>query len=107
MDTLKRPVRYLVVIGLLFAASAQIIKGQSGIVEDLEVRGNRTVSREAIMNRIKTRPGEPFSRKQADEDFENVLRIGVFDKDASKLQIEPAPKGGVAVIFVLKETIHK
>jgi hypothetical protein len=77
------------------------------MVEDLEIRGHRTVSRDVIMKRIKTRPGMQFSRRQADTDLANVLKIGVFDKEESKLFIETGAKGGVVVIFALKEVATK
>src|SRR6476660_2889554 len=90
---LSRATKYfhcLVTTAIFLCMTAQIARSQSEVVEELEIRGNRTVSRDAILKHIKTKAGEPFSRKQADEDLESVLKIGVFDKEASRLQIETA-----------------
>lgn len=96
-----------VTIAILLCITAEMARCQSGVVEELEIRGNRTVSRDEILKHIKTTVGEPFSRKQADEDMENVLKIGVFDKAASRLVIESGLRGGVALRFILKEKAVK
>lgn len=77
---------------------------QRKLVEDVEIRGYRTVPVEEIRKRIKTQPGDEYKPKQAQRDFKSVLEMKDFDASKSKLIVELGPRGGIIVIFDLKET---
>jgi outer membrane protein assembly factor BamA len=79
------------------------VLAQKKLVEDLEIRGYRSVSREQILEKIKTRPGGVYKEGQVKADFQRILGMGVFDKPHCTFVIEEGPRGGVVVIFVLKE----
>jgi outer membrane protein assembly factor BamA len=76
----------------------------SDLVEDIEIRGYRTAPIEEIKKRIKTQPGDEYKQEQAQQDFQSILDMKAFDALKSKLVVEPGPRGGVIVIFDLKET---
>ncbi|MGH9839852.1 MAG: POTRA domain-containing protein [Blastocatellia bacterium] len=76
---------------------------QDKLVEDVELRGYKRISKEEILSRIKTKPGEIYNEQQAKRDFEEVIKIEGFDRANCKLVTETGPRGGVIVIFDLKE----
>ena len=73
------------------------------IVEAVEVQGNRRVRDEDILYYVKTRPGQPFSRRQAEVDLESVRGVGFFHPEATRLLVEDGERGGVVVIFEVME----
>src|SRR5262245_26912762 len=79
------------------------VLAQEKLVEDLEMLGYKSVSKEQILEKIKTRAGEGYKEKQVKEDFQRVMEMGVFDKLRSKLIIEEGPRGGKIVRFLLTE----
>lgn len=80
---------------------------QTRYVEDLEIRGYKGVSRDEILGRIKTRSGEAFSPEQAYQDFQRILDMRRFEKPQSQLILQEGLRGGVVVIFSLKENSAK
>jgi outer membrane protein assembly factor BamA len=100
MPSVKLISRIALIFGLLALIAAM---AQSKLVEGVEIRGYRTVTREDIMKRIETAPGKPFSLRRAQRDFERLMKMGVFDELKSKLVIEDGPRGGKVVIFDLEE----
>jgi len=79
------------------------VVAQEKLIEDVEIRGNRTITREEILKRIKTEPGKIYRENQVKEDFRRVMDIGAFDRLQSKVVTEKAPRDRVIVIFILKE----
>ena len=76
---------------------------QSKLVEDVEIRGYRRVSLEEIRKRILTAPGMQFQADQAVKDFEQVMKMEVFNSLQSSLVIKNGVRGGKIVVFDLKE----
>ena len=73
------------------------------LVEDIDFIGMRRTSKEQILERIKTRPGDPYNPDQINADLQSVLRGGNFDKIDTRVTMEDAPRGGVRITFVLAE----
>jgi outer membrane protein assembly factor BamA len=80
-----------------------VLVAQAAIVEDIEIRGNRTVSIEEIRKHIETRVGEKLNPDRVKKDLEAVMSIGKFDKLKSYVVTEKGPRDGVVVIFKLVE----
>ncbi len=88
-----------------FAAPAGI-HGQQATprtVEDVQIIGNRRLRREDILYYVQTRPGDPFSEEQIQRDLQTLLTLTFFDKSQSRVYTEEGPRGGVVVIFEVKE----
>jgi outer membrane protein assembly factor BamA len=102
MSNAKRMILGLIAFGFSLLLAAQSA-AQGKPVEDLEIRGNRSVSSEEILKRVKTKPGEPYQADQVKRDFEQVMEMGVFDKLRSSVIIETGVRHGVVVIFMLEE----
>ena len=72
-------------------------------VEDVQITGNRRLRREDILYYVQIRPGDPFSEQQIQRDMQAILALGFFDKVQSRVYTEEGPRGGVLVIFEVKE----
>jgi outer membrane protein insertion porin family len=69
-------------------------------VRDLAVEGNRRVQTAAILNRVQTRVGDPFSPSGLREDVRAIFALGFFED--VQLRTEEF-EGGIRVIFVVVE----
>jgi hypothetical protein len=73
------------------------------LVEEIDIVGNRRMTKEEILDLIKTRPGDPYNAAQAQADLQELLKTGYFDKLVTTVTLETAPRGGVRVIFEVRE----
>jgi TonB family protein len=74
------------------------------IIEGVEVGGYRGDDRwDDLWKRMKTRIGEAYNKEQIEQDWRMLLEAGDFDKEASTLRIEEGDRGGIVVVFELKE----
>jgi outer membrane protein insertion porin family len=72
-------------------------------VEDVQIIGNRRLRKEDILYWIQIRQGDPFTEAQLQRDMQAILQLGFFDKVKSRVYWEEGPRGGVVVIFEVKE----
>ena len=56
-----------------------------------------------IWAKIKTRVNAPYNKEQGNLELEAILTLGYFDQKQSHLRFEEGDKGGIHVVFVLKE----
>jgi len=73
------------------------------LVEEIDIMGNRRMTKEEILALIKTRPGDPYSATQVEADLQALLKTGYFDKLFTGVTLEAAARGGVRVIFEVRE----
>jgi TonB family protein len=73
------------------------------LVEEIDIVGNRRMSKEEVLSSIKTRPGDPYSATQVEADLQALLNTGYFNKSGTRVGIESAPRGGVRVTFEVFE----
>ena len=73
------------------------------LVEEIDIVGNRRLTGEQIRSWIKTRPGDKFDPDQVERDLQTMLRTGFFDGVSTRVAMEDAIRGGVRVIFEVKE----
>jgi len=102
----------LAVIGLLIGTtcfflharvSAQQPQQPQRLVEEVDIIGNRRLRKEDILYYIQTRPGDPYSAEQVNRDLQTILSLNFFDKVGTRVTQEDAPRGGIRVIFEVKE----
>jgi hypothetical protein len=93
------PKKYLEALGL----SVRQQQKPQVLVEGIEIRGYTLVSRNAILSRIKTRPGDRYDPEQVKRDFESVMQMKFFDPVKSTLLEKDSPRGGKVLVFVLSE----
>ncbi len=76
---------------------------QQQLVESVDIQGNRRLRDEDILYYVQTRPGDVFNQTQVERDLQAILALGFFDKTATRVLTEEGPRGGVNVIFEVKE----
>jgi len=98
--------RVVTVAGILVAVTfvANLAaRAQQRLIEDIELRGYRSVSSEEIRRHIKSKPGEVYNEEQVKKDYQAVMGMGIFDPSKCKMMTDDGPRGGVIVIFELRE----
>jgi outer membrane protein insertion porin family len=98
----------LVAIIAIFAAPVRISAQQNPpapqqLVESVDITGNRRLRKDDILYYIQTRPGDVYNVDQIQRDYQTLLSLSFFDKVKTRVFTEPAPRGGVAVIFEVVE----
>ena len=78
-------------------------RGTPRLVDEVDIVGNRRLTKEEILAWIKVRPGDPYDADQINKDFQAVLGTGFFDKLHTRVTVEDAIRGGVRIIFELVE----
>jgi outer membrane protein insertion porin family len=100
-------VRLILVCFLLsltgISSFAQQPAGQELPVEDIEIRGNRRIPKESILYYIQTKVGDRFSPELARRDLESIVTQGWFDPLQTKILTDDGPRGGVVLIFQVRE----
>jgi hypothetical protein len=73
------------------------------IIESVEVGGYPEGRWDDLWKRMKTRSGQAYNKEQIEQDWRMLLEAGNFDKEASTLRIEEGDRGGIVVVFELRE----
>ena len=73
------------------------------LVENVEVEGNRRLRDEDLLYYVITRAGDPFNEQQVQRDLQTLLSLGFFDKTETRVLTAEGSRGGVEVIFEVKE----
>ncbi len=76
---------------------------QQQTVEEVDIQGNRRLRDDDLLYYIKTRPGDVYNPAQLERDLKELLSLNFFEKTATRVFTEEAPRGGVRVIFEVKE----
>ena len=76
---------------------------QQRVVESVDVIGNRRLRKDDILYYVQTRPGDVYNVDQVQRDYQTLLSLTFFDKTATRVLTENGPRGGVNVIFEVKE----
>jgi len=85
------------------AARTRAQQPQARVVENVDIIGNRRLRRDDILYYIQTRQGDTYSSAQVERDLQTILGLGFFDKVATRVSTEIGPRGGVNIIFEVKE----
>lgn len=73
------------------------------LIEELDIIGNQRLTKEDVLERIKSRPGELYQGDQVQRDLSSLLGSGYFNALNTRVNVEDAPRGGVRLIFEVKE----
>ncbi len=79
------------------------LKQAQQLVESVDIQGNRRLRDDDLLYYIKTRAGDTFSPQQLERDLKELLSLNFFDKTATRVLTEDGVRGGVNVIFEVKE----
>ena len=73
------------------------------LVEELDIMGNRRITKEQLLPLIKTRAGDIYNSDQVHKDLMAILATGLFNAMSTRVTIDDAVRGGVRVIFEVME----
>src|SRR4051812_16119201 len=73
------------------------------VVENVDIQGNRRLRDEDLLYYIKTRPGDVYDPAALERDLKELLSLNFFDKTATRVLTEDGVRGGVDVVFEVKE----
>jgi outer membrane protein insertion porin family len=73
------------------------------LVESVDITGNRRLRKDDLLYWVQTRAGDPYNEQQVQRDLLTLLQLGFFDKTATRVFTEEGARGGVNVIFEVKE----
>lgn len=73
------------------------------LVETVDIQGNRRLRDEDLLYYIKTRPGDVYDQAALERDLRELLSLNFFDKTATRVLTEEGVRGGVNVIFEVRE----
>ena len=91
---------------IIFAAAGPVEAQQTQpqrLVESVDIIGNRRLRKDDILYYIQTRAGDPYNEATIQRDYQTLLSLTFFDKTATRVFTENGPRGGVNVIFEVKE----
>jgi outer membrane protein insertion porin family len=84
-------------------AEAQQPPPNQRLVESVDITGNRRLRKDDVLYYVQTRAGDPFNEEQIQRDLQAILALGFFDKTATRVLTEEGARGGVNVIFEVRE----
>ena len=73
------------------------------VVESVDIQGNRRLRDDDLLYYIKTRPGDVYDPAALERDLKELLSLNFFDKTATRVLTEEGIRGGVNVIFEVRE----
>lgn len=73
------------------------------LVESVDIQGNRRLKDPDLLYYIRTRPGDVYDQAVLERDLKELLSLNFFDKTETRVLTEPGVRGGVNVIFEVKE----
>ncbi len=82
--------------------AAKAIAAQQ-IVESVDIQGNRRLRDEDLIYYIRTRPGDTYDPAALERDLRELLSLNFFDKSATRVLTTDGVRGGVNVIFEVRE----
>src|SRR5215510_3665899 len=94
---------FFVIITIFAAPQRANAQQAQRLVESVEIIGNRRLRKDDILYYVQTRPGDPYSEEQVSRDYQTILSLGFFDKTQTRVLTETGPRGGVNIIFEVKE----
>ncbi len=81
------------------------VSAQQGqrLVESVDITGNRRLRKDDILYYVQTRAGDPYNAAQVERDLQAILALGFFDKVATRVLTEEGARGGINIVFEVRE----
>ncbi len=84
-------------------ASEFLASEQQQIVENVDIQGNRRLRDDDLLYFVKTRSGDVYDPAALERDLKELLSLNFFDKTATRVLTTEGVRGGVNVIFEVRE----
>lgn len=101
---MKRRVTYTILLALAFFSVNQTFlfsdEDKEKIVKEVTLEGNRSVNKDLILSRVKTKAGSPFAQGDLDDDLKRLYATGYF----TDVQVDVKDEyDGIVITFLLTE----
>ena len=93
----------LVLLLTALSTEARAVQQSQLLVESVDIQGNRRNRDEDLLYYIQTRQGDVYDAAQAARDLQSLLNLGFFSKIDARVLTTEGARGGVDVIFEVKE----
>lgn len=87
-------------VGLMLVVASFCLSASGEVISSIEIRGNRKIESDAILQKLKTQVGDSLSAQLIRTDIRALFGLGFFE-DISALEEETAQ--GIKVVFQVKE----
>lgn len=94
---------FAVLISCLVAGAGVAASAQQQLVESVDIQGNRRLRDDDLIYYINTRAGDVYDPAKLELDLKTLLSLNFFDKAATRVIVTDGLRGGVNVIFEVKE----
>jgi outer membrane protein insertion porin family len=91
---------FLIIIYLISFDSRYSFAGEGPLIKSIEIKGNRKISTDTILSKMKSKVGSPFSKKSVQEDIKKLYAIGYFDDIRVEIEVF---EGGIKLIYIFTE----
>jgi len=88
---------------MIYALPPASAQQNQRLVESVDILNNRRLRKDDILYYVQTRPGDPYNEQQVQRDLQAILALGFFDKTATRVLTEEGARGGINVVFEVKE----
>ena len=78
-------------------------RAQGQLIEEIDVIGNRKLTKEQILSWTHSRVGERYDTKTINDDLRAILHSGLMDAQQSRVTLEDGVRGGVVIHFEVVE----
>lgn len=85
------------------AITALSASSNQQLVETVDIQGNRRLRDDDLLYYIKTRAGDVYDPAALERDLKELLSLNFFDKTATRVLTNEGVRGGVDVIFEVRE----
>ena len=93
----------IVLLASMIYSLPRVRAQQQRLVESVDVVNNRRLRKDDILYYVQTRPGDPYNEAQVQRDLQAILQLEWFDKTATRVLTEEGARGGINIIFEVKE----
>ena len=93
----------LALTAIVFWPTPTSAQNPQQVVESVDIQGNRRLRDEDLLYYIKTRPGDIYDPAALERDLKELLSLNFFDKTATRVLTQQGARGGVDVIFEVRE----
>ena len=76
--------------------------GNSKYIKDIEIHGANVISPELILQQVKQKKGQIYSRETVQEDLRNIYQMGYFSEKMRAIPVNN-PDGTITLKIILEE----
>ena len=76
----------LKILMVVFFFAVSSYADEEVLINEIQVKGNKSISENVVLSKIKSRRGQPFSRYILNQDLKRMYSLGYFHRSVSMLK---------------------